>query len=148
MGMVLHRITDPRDALEKARRPELVAYARQNGVTDINEAMPAILIRRKLREKGLTRPRIPDRILGQAESARRAPLTGAEPVPPEKVQEVDAIADLERQYAREAPKNPYTMTYNELRREGRRLGVKFARKDNLASIKTKVAAAMKGPAGG
>lgn len=151
MSLQLLTITDPRDNLEKARRPELVAFARANGLIDISEAMPAILIRRKLRNAGLTTIRIPERVLGQPSALHRSAGIADDGQMPVNGNgyEIDADDDLARQFETTAPRNPHTMAYNELRRTARRLGVKLVRKDNLASIKAKVAAAMnKGPANG
>lgn len=151
MSLQLLTIIDPRDNLEKARRPELVAYARANGLPDISEAMPAILIRKKLRNAGLTTIRIPERILGQPTALHQstAITDDGEVLASGNGHAIDADDDLARQFDTTAPKNPHTMAYNELRRTARRMGVKLVRKDNLASIKAKVAAAMsKGAANG
>lgn len=141
--MQLLSVIDPRDNLEKARRSELIAYARANGVVDITEQMPAMLIRKKLRALGLDRIRIPERTYAQPSLAAR-PLD-EDGLVAEGTTGVttDAADDLERQFLATAPRNPHTMAYNELRRQARELGVKLARKDNMAAIKAKVAAAMK-----
>lgn len=60
----LKRIDDPRDALGKAKRIELAAFARANGVQEINPRMPAEMMRDILRERGLTNIQIPNRRLG------------------------------------------------------------------------------------
>ena len=54
--MILNKIDDPRDNLEKAHRRELVLFAQAQGVSEITEHMPAILIRRTLRAKGPSVP--------------------------------------------------------------------------------------------
>jgi hypothetical protein len=96
--MQLHSIQDPRDNLEKARRMELLRFAQENGVTEIVEAMPAIVMRQILRAKRLTRISIPNRTLGSA------------PVPEPQVSSssvsVDAAADLAQQWKREAEAPP------------------------------------------
>ena len=63
MTLVLNKIDDPRDNLEKARRMELYRFAKEHGL-DVTEEMPAILIRYELRRRGLTNIKIPVRILG------------------------------------------------------------------------------------
>lgn len=141
MSLQLLSIIDPRDNLEKARRTELVAFARQNGVANIDEQTPAIVIRKMLRTLGLTRIRIPDRVLGQPTLAASG-FAAVDDVPGAVVNEVSVEDDLARQYERTTAKNAHQMNYNELRREGRRLGLKFGRKDNLPIIKAKVAAAL------
>lgn len=150
MSLQLLSITDPRDNLDKARRTELVAYARANGVTNITEQMPAIIIRKTLRNLGLNRIRIPQRILGQPAVAARPPGSLADDgMPGTSAGEIDAADDLARQYEAEAPRNAHLMAYNEIRREAKKIGLAFTRKDNLASMKAKLAAAMqKGPASG
>lgn len=141
--MQLLTVIDPRDNLDKARRTELVAHARANGVIDITEQMPAMLIRKKLRALGLERIRIPERVYAQPSLAARPPLDDdGLPMDAGNSVATDAADDLERQYQAQAPKNPHTMAYNELRRQARMLGVKLNRKDNMAAIKAKVAAAM------
>jgi len=63
--MILDKIDDPRSPLEKARRAELIAFARDRGVKEIKHDMPATLIRKILRAKGITDIRPPMRQLGQ-----------------------------------------------------------------------------------
>jgi hypothetical protein len=93
----LKAINDPRDALEKARRYELYQWARANGVTEIVETMPAILMRKILRARGLARIEIPKRTLG-------APEQAAPPVTSDTA--IDATSDLEQQWKREQLEPP------------------------------------------
>jgi hypothetical protein len=113
----LLRVDDPRDNLEKAKRPELLAFARQHGVTEIKHDMPAIIMRRILRAKRLTDIKIPRRILGQPESRGQAIVTAA----PENVVSFDAADDLMRQYqagamAAPAPSAPSAKPYEQMTR--------------------------------
>ncbi len=146
----LLRIDDPRDALERARRNELVAYARSNGIQEIdiagrsvrvNEA-PAILVRKVLRDKRLTRIPIANRTLGAPEG--RAAVTDAMSAG----NEVNADADLARQFAAEPPPRPLPvapkvkpasqMTINELGAEMKRLNIKRDRRDNMITMRAKI----------
>lgn len=136
MTAVLTRIDDPRDNLEKARRMELVAFAKAQGVEGISEDMPAMLIRKRLRTLGLTQIAIPQRILGQT-TARHADAPMGLPGVGERVAEVDADADLERQFAnRELSVDE--MNYNQLKDELKRRGVKRGRADRLPDLREKV----------
>lgn len=147
--MQLNRIDDPRDQLAKARRSELVKFARQNGVKDIDPNMPANLIRHKLRSMGLTRIMIPTRILGQPNQPHGNAKVSASnaPVIPTSGVEVSAMADLERQWRQEAaaPKPVEgpplkSMGINELRAECKRLDIKLERRDNMVSMREKIEA--------
>lgn len=133
---VLKRIDDPRSNLEKARRPELVRFARANGMADISEAMPANLIRRRLVAAGLTRIQVSAPPLGLAPGASQTIAPDA------PVNVVDADDDLERQFAREqaAAKPIKGMAINELRAECKRLGIRLSRRDNMATMKEKIEA--------
>jgi len=103
--MILDRIIDPRDNLEKARRCELEHYARANGVGEIDPNMPAQLMRRILRAKGLTQIAVPNRPLGAVNArpllpdptqAARGEADGA--TASEAVAEIAAEDDLARQW--------------------------------------------------
>lgn len=149
MGLQLLKIDDPRDALERARKPELLAFARANGLgAVITDAMPAMLMRRELRRLNITRITVPQRTLGMSEQASRA--APARPSLPSSAladdgPTVDAEDDLARQLAAAAaveaatkPKTLDEMTYNELRKEGVRLGARLNRSDRLEVIREKV----------
>lgn len=103
--MQILKVQDPRDTLEKARRPELVKFAEQHRVAEIDPAMPATLMRKILRSKGLTSITIPNRQLGQISGTRintKSPVKEAQAASgsnePPKVVEVDADEDLLRQW--------------------------------------------------
>lgn len=143
MAAVLTRMEDPRDSLDRARLSELVRYARANGLTGISSDMPAILIRRQLRDRGLTRINVPPRTLGHTEAAaivETPPAAGGSIV--------DAEADLARQFEQQqaVPTLPYAggsknlakMSINELRAECRRLGIKLSRRDNMITMRAKI----------
>lgn len=148
--MQLNRIDDPRDSLAKARRSELVIFARQNNVKDIDPNMPADLIRHKLRTMGLTRIQIPTRILGQPNQPHGNARVSASnaPVIPTSGVEIGAMADLERQWRQEsaapAPKaeapSLKNMGINELRSLGKSMGIKFERTDNMPKMRIKIEA--------
>lgn len=62
--MQLQKIIDPRDNLEKLRRTELYRLAKSEGLSDIEPGMPAILMRRMLRDRGIRDVPDPNRPLG------------------------------------------------------------------------------------
>src|SRR5262245_14880558 len=142
--MKLDRIDDPRDSLDKAHRLELVRFANANGMKEINENMPAILIRRELRKKGLTNIRIPKRPLG------------AQNPPPaensENVVQASADDDLARQYSQPQPSHRRyrrlverpKLEINILRDKCKSLGIKMERRDGTNSLKAKIEAYEKG----
>lgn len=139
--MQLNRIDDPRDPLSKARRSELVKYARANGIKEIDPDMPALLMRDILRRRGLTRPPIPNRPLGaQVQNGLPAIAAGAQ----QGGVEADALADLARQYQQQRqpppPLAPGKSGINELRAECKRLGIKLSRRDNMNSMREKIEA--------
>lgn len=147
--MILNKIDDPRDSLEKAHRLELVKFAHAHGVKEITELMPAILIRRTLRAKGLTNIHIPPRALGQQNQA--APVPNGN----EKGVTMDAEADLARQYQAQAAPQPQIkrarpakykrlrerppQEINLLRDECKRLGIHMDRRDRKDDLKRKIA---------
>lgn len=141
--MIPYLIVDPRSPLQKARRPELARFARQHGITEyvypngrrepIDE-IPAVIIRKVLMERGLTRIPIPNRSIGTMPNAR-------EPV---NVNEVSADADLERQFMSapppvEEPSKPVSeMSINELRAAVKAKGIKLERGDSMAKLREKL----------
>lgn len=136
--MILNKIDDPRDALAKARRYELLKFAKANGISEITESMPAILMRKILRGRGLTRIAIPPRILGQVNQSRSAE---AAPVSSDQVPEIDAEADLARQFGQAAvttPKPVAEMSINDLRAAVKAKGLKIARTDTMESLRAKL----------
>jgi hypothetical protein len=146
MGAILKRIDDPRDALDRSRRPDLVKFARANGMADISEELPAMVIRKRLRERGFTRiPLAPQRPLG---SPPDAPVYAPRQAMIEEAGEaIDAVADLERQLApKPKPKKPMS-AINALRAECHKLGIKLDRRDNVILMRAKISA-HEGGAGG
>lgn len=95
--MQLLSIQDPRDNLEKARKFELVQFAHAQCISGIDPAMPAILIRRILRNRGHVNIDVPARPLGQTPGARGS--TG--PSTPENTVEMLADDDLMQQWKRQ-----------------------------------------------
>lgn len=149
--MILNKIDDPRDNLERAKRGELVAFAQAHGLRHVTWDTPAILIRAELRAKGITNIRVPPRPLG-SQAGRHHQAMAA---PNQKVLEVNAAADLARQFEQQQaapPPTPLPRTdkpkrlaerprseINRLRDECKRLGIKMERKDNLTTLKAKIA---------
>lgn len=150
MGLQLTRIDDPRDPLERARKPELLRFARENGLGHvITDAMPAILMRRELRKANLTRIKLPKRTLGMPDQMRRGTPALQPSIPSPLAEtngvEIDAEDDLARQLATAAameaasrPKTLAEMTYNELRKEAVRRRIPLRRDDTLAMIREKL----------
>lgn len=143
MTLTLHRIDDPRDALAKATRGELVKFAKANGLYPevVNGDMPAILIRKRLRERGLTRIKIPDRPLGQP--VRPVAMGDGGAVETPNAVEADAEADLERQWAQQAVKPAEkpaitVPTMKDLRAACKARGIKVERTDNMESLRAKL----------
>ena len=144
MSAVLHSVTDPRSNLDRARRMELFRFAQEKGLKDIQETMPADLMRQILRNKGITSIAIPQRQLGAMQQEFTTPTshkTGAQPPrqQPDQVVEVDAVEDLARQWTAQqqpaAAKPVEAMTITEARRECKRRNIKFARTDKLVALK-------------
>lgn len=138
MTLILKSIDDPRDALSKARRYELAQFAEANGVKEIDPNMPAELMRSILRQKGLTRIKIPNRVLGQVNQPNAdAVASGVAP----KGVEADAVADLARQYAQQKGealmdlKPVNEMTFNELHAECRDKNLKRDRGMNTEQLR-------------
>lgn len=154
MTAILNRVEDPRDQLERARRIELVAYAKANNVPGITGDMPAILIRRRLRERNLTRPPIPNRQLGVPDNLGPGHAIGGDKDSGGLL--ANAEDDLERQFSQpqvslapapsqndlEAPPPDVVdrMTINELGAEMKRLGIHRERRDNMILMREKIKA--------
>lgn len=152
--LVLKSIEDPRDNLQKAKRSELYAFAQQNGVKEIDhDGMPAELMRTILRSKNLTNIAIPRRVLGQPEprqlrNSNGAPLSVAQQTPAENVVEMDATADLMRQYQAERARQaepassaakPYEqMTRAELAKTCKARGIAMSRTDKKETLMEKL----------
>jgi hypothetical protein len=132
--MQILRTDDPRSPLDKARRQEHVKFANDHGLEDVTEAMPAMVIRKILREKGLVNIKVPDRQLGSFVQ----PESVTEQATEQNVNTVDAEADLARQFAEQAKPDYAAMSINELRAECRKNGIKIERRDNLNSLRAKL----------
>lgn len=133
MGAILREIIDPRDNLERAKRDELVDFAKAQGIphSEINEQMPAILIRRVLRSKGLIDIKIPSRPLGGPE--------GGEPIVSEQnIEQVNAEDDLVRQYQQQSMQDVSTMSFHDMRRACRDRGIQYTRRDNMDTLRAKL----------
>lgn len=148
------RTVDPRDNLDKARRRELVEFAQANGLTDIDENMPADGydgIRHLLRSKGITRIIIPPRKLGAQASERTFPLKPHKPAANSRVEtdpkvkiDADELRSFRAWQAQQkknkiaAEKPVGDMSIGELRQACKAKGIKLARTDNIASLRAKL----------
>ena len=146
------RTVDPRDNLEKARQIELIRFAQSCGLRHITETMPAILIRAELRARNLTNIKIPHRPIG----ATNHPQAMATAPADAKIVEVNAAADLARQYAQQqarqpepqpvVPQKPQRLkerprsAINQMRDYCKANGIKMERRDGMASLKAKIEA--------
>lgn len=138
--MNLLSITDPRDNLEKANRDELERFAREKGVTEIKYEMPAILMRKILRSKGLVKIDVPPRPLGFYEGGRNY---GGEAVSDSQLTsnaQIHADDALEQGWKQEQEKVKTTdeMGIRELRSECKRRGIKMSRRDNMQALRDKL----------
>lgn len=152
--MQLNKIDDPRDKLAKARRSELVRYARANGIQTFEfmgqtfnpSFADAEITRAYLRSVGLRNPPIPNRALGQINQPHGNAKESASsaPIPPTNGVEVSALAHLVQQSKRPdpvvEPPSLNQMGINELRSLGKSLGIKFTRKDNMPTMRDKIEA--------
>lgn len=149
--MHAYKFDDPRDTLAKLTRRELEHLARKEGRADIKPGMPAPLMRARFRERPPSRmPRpllaklgIPQRAVTPPydDWLRLAFAPEQEFVAPVEAVEVDALADLERQWSAQAappvaekPKNEMA----EARAECKRRGIKVERTDKLSDLRAKL----------
>lgn len=140
MSAILKSIDDPRSPLDRTRRMDLVKYAKAHGIEGISDQVPAILIRKKFRALGINRIPVAFQTLGQPPKA-----SAVVPPSPALTQgsgaEIDADADLERQFSQQPVRKTLAqMSINELRAEAKRLGIKLTRKDGMVSMKAKIEA--------
>lgn len=139
--MELQKLDDPRDRLGKATRWELIQFARQNNVAEIDPEMPAMLMRDILRRKGITNIQIPNRLLGSRNYWGRGAPVAQET---KNGAATDAVADLARQW-QEQKKTPVAFKKSgnqitDLRRECKARGIKISRRDTIKILKEKLAA--------
>lgn len=138
--MILNKIDDPRDNLQKATRYQVWKFAKENGV-DFPEDAPADIVRAELRRRRLTR--IP---VNRPELGAQSGGGGEAFVPGTTGAQVDATDDLAQQWARdrqrelqESGKRPVRHNpMNELRAKAKELGIKVDRRDNLETLRAKV----------
>ena len=156
-SLQVKKIDDPRDDLDKARRREMLDYAKKNNIQGIKPGMPALMMRRILRGLGINSIPIPRRVLGIPEPGS-APLGHKPPTPhgiapavPGKQggPAVDAGDDLMRQWeqqeqtpaalepAVERKASPLA-EFQEARRLCKERGIPVLRTDKLADLKTKL----------
>jgi hypothetical protein len=153
---------DPRSPLEKARRTELVVFARQNNIDDISADMPAPLMRKILRSRGITNIGIAAPPLGQigrhvidplGKTRRRGspPPSNGKPTkrsqvretPEQETIEVDADTLAEMQWRAMTKSKPAIdkMTMAALRAEAKARGVPIVRTDKKADLLAKLRSA-------
>lgn len=151
--MLLNRIDDPRSNLDKAKRRELVDFAKSQGITEftfngmlfkVDDWPPALIMREFLRSRGLTRinPTAPP--LG-SQVRRRTGYQDRMQAPQVQASGIaaDAVSDLARQLAQQPKperKVSKEMTINELRAECKKRGIHLGRRDNMKSMREKIEA--------
>lgn len=99
--------TDPRDNLERARRRELVKFAEVNGIREVVSEMPATLMRKILRARGLTQIAVQPTRLGDIPrqnfnkkvQPKPQAISHRQLVPEPRCVEVSADDDLMRQWS-------------------------------------------------
>lgn len=146
--MQLFKVIDPRDNLEKAKRKELIEFAHAHGLTHLTTELPAILIRKELRSRGLVNIRIPARKLGSPPKRDVfAPEMNA-PVNENDVTVVNAEDDLARQYGLSEPEKPPEKPKPKngaviheiaaLRKKAKAMGIKVDPRDTREMLKAKI----------
>jgi len=136
--MQLLSITDPRDNLEKANRDELARFAREKGISEIKDEMPAILMRKILRGRGLVNIAVPNRPLGFYEGGKNY---GGEAITDTQISSVNSDDVLEQGWQHEQKPevvSPNDMGIRELRKECKRRNIRMARTDNIQSLRAKL----------
>lgn len=138
----LTRIEDPRDNLERASRDELFRFAQDRGVKEIDDRMfmganAAIMMRKILRQKGMTNIQVRPQQLGMPPGVGES---ASSPVPSTETISADEMA--ERDYAAQQAVNPEVpvekMDIRQLRHECKARGIKMARTDNLKTLREKL----------
>lgn len=147
--MQLTQIIDPRGPFAKARRIELVRFARERNIDGISEDMPKDLIVKRLQAAGVKTISVPPRPLGSmnpreadtspnshhyADQRPQGPAT-------EQTVEIDAVDALERDFLQQQQKpqsNVSGLTIIQARQEAKRRGIKFSRKDTLVILREKL----------
>jgi hypothetical protein len=149
-------VEDKRDPMALGRRPQLISYAREMGQADIDETMPATVIRSLLTQRGLRRGfgawaaknamhARPLGSIGQAYMGH-TPINATAPPPQfnqDNGQTINADDDMMRQYKAQQErerqqKNIDLMSINQLRDACKRRGIKLARRDNIQSLRAKL----------
>lgn len=127
--MQLNKVFDPRDRLDKARRKELEMFAHENGVSEITEGMPALVMRRILRQRNITNITIPNRSLGSSDKPNGPSLEAA-------TSEINADDLLMAEWEEEKPVDE--MNIQELRKKCKEMGMKQAPTDNTESLRARL----------
>lgn len=139
---------DPRNPWDRARRIEIVRYAKEQGIAEIDEQMPKDLMVRRLTALGVPPPSVPPRMIGipDARTGDTSPDSHrftAQQSQPTELAVLDAADVLERdwQAQRVKPAEVNAKPVNEiteLRKECKRRGIKLARTDNKITLKAKL----------
>lgn len=142
--MILDRIDDPRDKLQRATRDEVYDFAVASGVTTVtiggkviplSEQIPKPNLINELRARGLTNIRIPNRPLGAPPGVV---IDDDAPAGKKEVVEVNADDDLARQVLQQLEPDVSSMSMAELRSECKRRGIKMDRTDNMQTLRDKL----------
>ena len=161
MSMQLTKVIDPRDNLARATRDELWDYAKANGVDFDQSTATKALMEQVLRGRGLVNIRVAVRQQGRP-TGQYFGAPGGDIAEPE-IRTVSVEDDIVRQYE-EAQKNSQRIkndtlakraefrsemelalvekaggsTWNEMRWEAKRRGIKLDRRDNMDTLKEKL----------
>lgn len=131
---------DPRSPWDYVRRMELVRYAAEKGVTEIVEAMPKTVMVQILRQKGFGPPNVRTRSIGKNMNPRAWDTdVNTHQVPPQPKQDAKAETvevDADELMAREWLKPNFdNMTFNDLRAELKKRGIKWEKRWKAADIR-------------
>lgn len=125
MGLLLSKVFDPRDSLQRTRRKDLERLCKAHKVEGFREGMPADLMRRALRRAGVNHVHIPEQ----------------KHVPEPEAVEVDALDALAAEWdGKPVLPDPKDMTMPQLRKFCKQRGVKAVptdrKRDLLAKLET------------
>lgn len=153
MGMILQKIDDPRDHLERANRDELWNFAVENEITEIlndcdpfGSQPPADRMRNALRKRGIFKIPYRERVLGDYSGKDYSPnaITQSAPTSQPSIPEVNAQALLDQEWERakqvkKVVEKPVTdMSMTELRHACKQRSIKMQRTDNKETLKAKL----------
>ena len=146
MGLLLQKNTDPRSPLDRIRRIDLERYAAKNGIDQIKPGMPAVLMRRILKDMGVTDIDAPKEVLGKNSHASQAAI----PAETEADYTINADDALMAQWESGTMKPPSIddmidgMKIWELRAACKANGVEIKQKDKGETMREKLKAKLNG----